>query len=181
MFYPKSLKFSIYTIPVVKDAVDHQPLYLNPKATKVLLHVNKQRIFVFPLGALVIITFAPEVNRWRFIHVGLPLVVTKHHLAVQLQLEGSNESVELFMSDNAYLKENGSNGEMICRQIFYTYEDQYLQLQHPGAVPVGHIAPFDKELPLPTANQRRGVGSVSRQVSRPGDGRGGRRFPPPPC
>lgn len=57
----------------------------------------------------------------------------------------------------------------------------YLQLQHPGAVPVGHIAPFDKELPLPAARQRWGIRSISRQVSRPGDRCGGWRLPPAPC
>lgn len=57
----------------------------------------------------------------------------------------------------------------------------YLELQHPGAVPVGHIAPFDKELPLPAACKRRGVRSISREVSRPRDRGGGGWLPPSPC
>lgn len=77
-------------LPVVEDAVDHQPLHLDSVTVKLLFHVDKERIFVLPLGALVIITFASKVHRGRFVHVSLPLVVTEHHLAVQLQLEKSD-------------------------------------------------------------------------------------------
>lgn len=73
-------------LPVVEDAVEHEPLHLDSVTVKLLLHVHEQRIFVLPLGALVIVTFASKVHRRRLVHVCLPLVVTEHHLAVQLQL-----------------------------------------------------------------------------------------------
>lgn len=71
--------------------MDHQPLQLNSKAPELLFHSDKQRVFILPLSTLVFITLAPKVYRRRFIHVSLPLVVTKHHLAVQLQLRKSNK------------------------------------------------------------------------------------------
>lgn len=83
--------FTICILPVVKDAVDHQPLHLNSIAAKLLLHVDKEWIFVLPLRAFVIITLASKVSRRRFIHVSLPLVVAEHHLAVQLQLGESKQ------------------------------------------------------------------------------------------
>lgn len=79
---------------MVKDAVDHQPLHLDTVTVKFLFHVNKERIFVLPLGALAIITLASKVYRWRFVHIGLPLVVAEHHLAVQLQLGESDRGVK---------------------------------------------------------------------------------------
>lgn len=71
---------------MVKDTVDHQPLQLDSKTAKLFLHVDKERIFVLPFGAFVIVPLAAKVHRRRFIHVSLPLVVAEHHLAVQLQL-----------------------------------------------------------------------------------------------
>ena len=75
---------------MVEDAVDHQPLHLDSVAAELLLHVDEERIFVLPLVAFVFVTLASSVYRRRFVHVGLPLVVTKHHLTVQLQLGTSD-------------------------------------------------------------------------------------------
>lgn len=75
--------------PVIKDAMDHQPLQLNSKATEFFFHADKEGIFVLSLRALVIVTLASKVYRGRFVHVSFPLVVTEHHLAVQLQLRKS--------------------------------------------------------------------------------------------
>ncbi len=76
----------VCVVPVVEDAVDHQPLHFDAIAVKLLLHVDKERILVLPLGAFDIVTITSEIHRGRFVHVSLPLVVTEHHLAVQLQL-----------------------------------------------------------------------------------------------
>ena len=81
-------------LPVVEDAVYHQPLHLDSIAVKLLFHMDKKRILVLPLGALAIITLASKIHRWRFVHVSLPLVVTEHHLAVQLQLGTSDREVD---------------------------------------------------------------------------------------
>lgn len=79
---------------MVEDTVDHQPFHLDSIAVKLLLHVDKERILVLPLGAFVIITLPSKINRWWFIHVSLPLVVTEHHLTIQLQLRTSSREVE---------------------------------------------------------------------------------------
>ncbi len=73
--------------------MDHQPLHLDSIAIKFLLHSNKERILVLPLGAFVIITLTSKIHRRWLIHVSLPLVVSKHHLAVQLQLRTSSRNV----------------------------------------------------------------------------------------
>jgi len=70
---------------VVDDAVDHHPLHFDSIAVKLCLHLDKDRILVLPLGAYVFIPLT-KVDRHRFVHVGLPLVVAEHDLAVQLQL-----------------------------------------------------------------------------------------------
>ena len=81
-------------LPVVEDAVDHQPLHLDSITVKLLFHVNKERIFEFPLGALDLNALASKVHRRRFVHVSLPLVVTEHHLAVQFQLGKSDRGLK---------------------------------------------------------------------------------------
>lgn len=78
---------------MVKDAVDHQPLHLYSITAKLLLHVHKEGILVLPLGALVIVALTSKVSRRRLVHVGLPLIVAEHHLAVQLQLGKSEQDV----------------------------------------------------------------------------------------
>lgn len=72
---------------MVEDAVDHQPLHLDPKAEVFLLQLCVHGVLVLPLDALVLLSIA-EVDGWRFVHVVLPLVVPEHHLAVELQLQG---------------------------------------------------------------------------------------------
>lgn len=84
----------VCVLPVVEDAVNHQPLHFDSITVKLLLHMDKERIFVLPLGAFVIITLASKIHRRRFVHVSFPLVVTEHHLAVQLQLWRSGGEVE---------------------------------------------------------------------------------------
>lgn len=71
--------------PVVKDAVDHQPLHLDAKAQVLLLQLRVHGVLVLPLHALVLLPVA-KINGWRLVHVVLPLVVPEHHLTVQLQL-----------------------------------------------------------------------------------------------
>lgn len=79
-------------LPVVEDTVYHQPFHLDSIAVKLLLHVDKERILVLPLCTFIIITLPSKINRRWFVHVSLSLVVTEHHLAIQLQLwEGSRE------------------------------------------------------------------------------------------
>lgn len=48
--------------------------------------MDKERVLVLPLGALALVALASKVHGRGFVHVRLPLVVTEHHLAVQLQL-----------------------------------------------------------------------------------------------
>ncbi len=79
---------------MIEDAVDHQPLHLDSIAVKLLLHMNKERILVLPLCAFVIITLTSEIHRRWFIHVSLSLVITEHHLAIQLQLRTSSREGE---------------------------------------------------------------------------------------
>lgn len=66
--------------------MDHQPFHLDAIATDLLLHASDKRVLVLPFGAFVVIALASEINRRRLVHVGLPLVVAEHHLAIQLQL-----------------------------------------------------------------------------------------------
>lgn len=73
-------------LPVVEDAMDHQPLHLDTIATDLLLHAGNKRVLVLPFGALIIITLPSEIDGRWLVHVSLPLVVTEHHLAIQLQL-----------------------------------------------------------------------------------------------
>ena len=73
--------------PVVEDAVDHQPLQLDSKAEVLLLQLCVHGVLVLPLDALVLLSLA-EVDGRRVVHVVLPLVVSEHHLTVELQLDG---------------------------------------------------------------------------------------------
>lgn len=170
----QNVKREYMCLPVVKDAVYHQPLHLDSIAVKLLLHMDKKRILVLPLGALAIITLYSKIHRWRFVHVSLPLVVTEHHLAVQLQLRTSGQRSRISRLSNtgfmyitekwptyAHMQQNTPQPQLHVDAKLSDFVS-YLQLQHPGAVPVGHIAPFDKELPLPAARQRWGIRSVSR-------------------
>lgn len=52
----------MHVLPVVEDAVDHQPFHLDSKAAKLLIHVDKQRVLVLPLSALVIITLNSKIH-----------------------------------------------------------------------------------------------------------------------
>lgn len=74
-------------LPVVEDAVDHQPLHLDPEAEVFLLQLCVHGVLVLPLHALVLLALA-EVDGRRLVHVVLPLVVSEHHLAVELELRG---------------------------------------------------------------------------------------------
>lgn len=74
--------------------MDHQPFHLDAITIKLLLHVDKERILVFPLGAFVIIALASKIDRRRLVHVSLPLVVPEHHLAIQLQLQANSREAE---------------------------------------------------------------------------------------
>lgn len=76
-------------LPVVEDAMDHQPFHLDTIATDLLLHAGNKRVLVLPFGAFVIVTLPSKINRWWLVHVSLPLVVAEHHLAIQLQLRTS--------------------------------------------------------------------------------------------
>lgn len=92
--------FYSIVLPVVEDAMDHQPLHLDTVAADLLLHAGNKRVLVLPLAAFIVITLPSEIDRWWLVHVGLPLVVTEHHLAVQLQLrvEGKEQVHEDIIS-----------------------------------------------------------------------------------
>ena len=79
---------------MVEDAMDHQPLHLDSITVKFLLHVDKERIFILPLGAFVFITLTAKIHRRRFVHVSLSLVVAEHHLAVQFKLRKSSREIK---------------------------------------------------------------------------------------
>lgn len=72
---------------MVEDAVDHQPLQLDAKAEVLLLQLCVHGVLVLPLDALVLLALA-EVDGRRVVHIVLPLVVSEHHLTVELQLHG---------------------------------------------------------------------------------------------
>lgn len=93
-------RLSSIVLPVVEDAVDHQPLHLDTVAADLLLHAGNKRVLVLPFAAFIIITLPSEIDRWWLVHVGLPLVVPEHHLAVQLQLraEGKEQVSEDIVS-----------------------------------------------------------------------------------
>lgn len=76
-------------VPVVENSVDHHPLRLYPVAIEAFLHLCKFRVLVLPLSALLFIT--TEVPRGWLIHIILPLIVSEHHLTVQLQLQKRQE------------------------------------------------------------------------------------------
>lgn len=57
---------------------------------------------------------------------------------------------------------------------------RYLKLCDPGTVPVRHVGPLGKELPLRSPCQRGGVRSVGRKIRRSGDRRWRRRISPAP-
>lgn len=154
-------------LPVVEDTMDHQPFHLDTIAADLLLHAGNKRVLVLPFGAFVIVSLPSEINRRWLVHVSLPLVVAEHHLAIQLQLKTSSQ--EQVYEDTSSPVGGRRWG---CAA--------YLELQHPRAMPVGHIAPFDKELPFPAPSQRRGVGSIRGKVSRPRDRCGGGWVPPSP-
>lgn len=80
-------------IPVVEHAVDHQPFQLDSIAAKLLLHVDEEGVFVFPLCAFVIVALPSKIYRWRLVHVRLSLVVAEHHLTVELQLRTNDTLV----------------------------------------------------------------------------------------
>lgn len=83
---------SYFTVlPVVENAMDHQPFHLDTIATDLLLHASDKRVLVLPFGAFVIITLPSKINRRWLVHVSLPLVVAEHHLAIQLQLRMSSQ------------------------------------------------------------------------------------------
>lgn len=155
-------------LPVVEDAMDHQPFHLDTIATDLLLHAGNKRVLVLPFGAFVIVTLPSKINRWWLVHVSLPLVVAEHHLAIQLQLRTSSQ-------EQVYEDTVSSVGRCWWECAVY------LELQNPRAMPVGHIAPFDKELPFPAPSQWWGVRSIRGKVSRPRDRCGGGRVPPSPC
>lgn len=133
------------TVPVVEDSVDHHPLGFYPIAIEAFLHLCKFRILVLPFSALLFIT--TEVPRGWLIHIILPLIVSEHHLTVQLQLRAEREV--------------SFQGVLFCSLLLSTRlfshcplprisgpPQVYLQLRHPGAVPIRHALPFHKELPL---------------------------------
>ena len=72
-------------VPVVEDAMDHHPLRFYSIAVEALFHLCKLRVLVLSLPALLFIS--TKVPRRRLVHIILPLVVSEHHLTVQLQLE----------------------------------------------------------------------------------------------
>lgn len=80
--------------------MDHQPLHLDAVAADLLLHAGDERVLVLPFAAFIIVALPAEIDRWRLVHVGLPLVVTEHHLAVQLQLRvgGKEQGREVIIS-----------------------------------------------------------------------------------
>lgn len=61
-----------------------------------------------------------------------------------------------------------------------TRAGRYLQLKNPGAVPVGHILPFNEELPLRATSQWLGVRNTSWEVTGPRHRGRERRFTPAP-
>ena len=71
---------------MVKDSVNEEPLHLDPVASKLVVHASVHRVFALPLGALVLVSLGAQVHTRGLVHVRLTLVVTEHHLAVQLQL-----------------------------------------------------------------------------------------------
>lgn len=79
---------------MVEDTVDHQPFHLDAETIKLLLHVDKERILVLPLGAFVIVALPSKIHRWWLVHVSLPLVVPEHHLTIQLQLQANSRDAE---------------------------------------------------------------------------------------
>ncbi len=91
---------------MVEDAVDHQPLKLDSKAEVFLLQLCIHGVLVLPLNALVLLSIA-KVDGRRLIHVVLPLVVSEHHLAMELKLEGRERKVREEMSGHVY--ETGSD------------------------------------------------------------------------
>lgn len=76
--------------PMVEDSVNHKPLHLYTKTQVFFLQLCIHGVLVLPLHALVLLSLTKFNGRW-FIHVIFPLVVSKHHLAVQLKLEKENE------------------------------------------------------------------------------------------
>lgn len=75
---------------MVEDPVNHKPLHLYTKTQVLFLQLSIHGILVLPLHTLVLLSLT-KVNERRLVHVILPLVVPKHHLAVQLQLEKQKE------------------------------------------------------------------------------------------
>lgn len=135
---------------MIKDPVDHHPLRLDSISIEALLHLSIFGVLIFSLSALLL--FPSEVPWGRLIHIIFALIVTKHDLAVQLQLEsGQKQLVGVFHPTI----------QNISPQLFtlmtWLESSTYLQLWHPRAVPVGHALPFDKELPFrPTLQRLRG-------------------------
>lgn len=77
---------------MIKDPMDHHPLWLDPVSIETLLHLSVFGVLVFSLSTFLF--FPSKVSRGWLIHIIFALVVTKHHLAVQLQLQsGHKQSV----------------------------------------------------------------------------------------
>lgn len=147
-------------VPVVENSVDHHPLRLYPIAIESFLHLCKLRVFVLSFPALL---FVPtKVPRRRLIHIILPLIVSEHHLTVQLQLPAENKTNHqgaAHAPPSIKLAPCPLPASHLCQV--------YLQFRHPGAVPVRHALPFHKELPLWPPLQGLGRGSVGVSIWRP--------------
>lgn len=76
---------------MIKDPVDHHPLWLDPVSIETLLHLSIFGVLVFSLSAFLF--FPSEVSRGWLIHIVFALVVTKHDLAVQLQLQSGHKQL----------------------------------------------------------------------------------------
>lgn len=75
-------------VPVVENSVDHHPLRFYPIAIEAFLHLCKLRVLVLSLSALLFVT--TEIPRRWLIHIVLALIVSEHHLTVQLQLQAES-------------------------------------------------------------------------------------------
>lgn len=157
---------------MVQDAVDHQPLHLDPKAEVFLLQLGVHGVLVLPLHALVLLAVT-KVDGRRLVHVVLPLVVSEHHLAVKLELRERKEK----KNKKTRRSEKGFSRRSSETPSFPTH----LQLRDPGAVPIRHVGPLGEELPLRAPCQRGGIGGVGREVRRAGHRCGGGSVAPPPC